>query len=60
MRQKYEVLDLDYNKLPPRKWVRTDSSGGECHIIPIRNKRDKIAAISVVDGVLRIFVEVDE
>ena len=59
-RKKHEVLDLDYNVLRSRDWVATDSSSGEFLVIPLKEKRDKIAAVSVENGVIRIFVEVDD
>lgn len=56
-KNRIEVFDTEYQRLPTRQWVRSDSTGGEHHVIPLETVRDKVVAFSCVDDTLRVFVD---
>jgi hypothetical protein len=58
-KNRIEVFDTEYQRLPTRAWVRSDSSGGETHVIPLQAIRDKVVAFSCVEDTLRVFVDPD-
>jgi hypothetical protein len=55
--RKCEVLDLDYNRLLNRDWIRTDSTKGEFHVIPLEDIRHQVVAVGEKDGMIRVFVD---
>lgn len=54
---KYAAFDLDYNELPVSDYFAEDDDGEEFHVIPFEETRKMLFAVSVVDGVLRFYLD---
>jgi hypothetical protein len=53
------AFDLDYAELDASSYFSTDRSTGELLVIPLETTRPMISAVSLVDGEMRFYLDVE-